>query len=152
MRAIDWMQQALDLAVYAQAQGEVPVGAVLVGSDNTLLGSGWNQMISRQDPTAHAEIIAIQAAAKQLNNYRLINTTLYVTLEPCCMCAGAMVHARIQKLVFGTRDPKSGAAVSVFDLLKGHPLNHQVQVEEGVLQASCAQLLIDFFKAKRKGG
>lgn len=149
MRANDWMQQAFKLAERARDEGEVPVGAVLVGPDNTLLGVGWNQVLSRQDPTAHAEIIAIKDAAKRLKNYRLEQTTLYVTLEPCCMCAGAMLHARIQRLVFGTRDFKAGAAGSVYNLLKGYPLNHQTYIDEGILQPQCAQLLLDFFEARR---
>ncbi len=149
MRAIDWMQQALNLAERARDEGEVPVGAVVVGPDNHLLGVGWNQVISRKDPTAHAEMIAIQDAAKRLNNYRLEQTTLYVTLEPCCMCAGAMVHSRIQRLVFGTRDFKAGAAGSVYNLLKGYPLNHQTQIDEGILQSQSAQILLDFFESRR---
>ncbi|MDP3561262.1 MAG: tRNA adenosine(34) deaminase TadA [Legionellaceae bacterium] len=144
-----WMQYALDLAKKAEAQGEVPVGAVIVGDDDKLLGAGWNQVIQRNDPTAHAEILAIQDAATYLKNYRLNNTTLYVTLEPCCMCAGAVLHARVQRVVFGTRDFKAGAAGSVYNFLKGYPLNHQVQIDEGILQRDCAELLSNFFKSKR---
>lgn len=144
-----WMQYALDLAKKAEAQGEVPVGAVIVGDDDKLLGAGWNQVIQRNDPTAHAEILAIQDAATYLKNYRLNNTTLYVTLEPCCMCAGAVLHARLQRVVFGTRDFKAGAAGSVYNFLKGYPLNHQVQIDEGILQRDCAELLSNFFKSKR---
>ena len=146
MRAIDWMQKALELAQLAGQQGEVPVGAVLVSSDNVLLGTGWNQVIQRHDPTAHAEVLAIQASAQQMHNYRLDNTTLYVTLEPCCMCAAALVHARVQRVVFATRDFKAGAAGSVFNLLKGYPLNHQVTIDEGLMQEECSTLLTDFFK------
>lgn len=149
MRGNEWMQHALSLAIRARDEGEVPVGAVLVSEDNQLLGEGWNQVIARQDPTAHAEILAIQQAANRLNNYRLDLSTLYVTLEPCCMCAGALVHARVQRVVFATRDVKAGAAGSVYNLLKGYPLNHKIQIDEGILQLPCSQLLTDFFKMKR---
>lgn len=144
-----WMQQALQLAFKAQEFGEVPVGAILVSEDNHLLGSGWNQVLTTHDPSAHAEIVAIREAATKLANYRLANTTLYVTLEPCCMCAGAMVHARIKRLVFATRDFKAGAAGSIYNLLKGYPLNHKVQIDEGCLQPQCAALLTDFFSGCR---
>ena len=144
-----WMQKALDLAIYARDQGEVPVGAVLVSENNQLLGRWWNQVLQKNDPTAHAEILAIQDAAIFLQNYRLQTTTLYVTLEPCCMCAGAMVHARIKRLVFGTRDFKAGAAGSIYNVLQGDPLNHQVTIDEGILQHESAALLAEFFKARR---
>ena len=144
-----WMQQALDLASTAQSQGEVPIGAVLVSEQNQLLGRGWNQVLQTSDPTAHAEIMAIRDAAKQLKNYRLNNTTLYVTLEPCCMCAGAVVHSRIKRIVFAARDVKAGAAGSIYNLLQGYPLNHQVHIDEGILQHECAFLLTDFFKNRR---
>lgn len=144
-----WMGEALKLAHQAQETGEVPVGAVIVSADNQLLGAGYNQVIQRHDPTAHAEIIALRAAAESLGNYRLTQTTLYVTLEPCCMCAGAMVHARIQRLIFGTSDPKSGAAGSVFHLLDGAPLNHRVDVTRGCQQDACALILRSFFKERR---
>jgi tRNA(adenine34) deaminase len=139
------MQQALECALIAKSQGEVPVGAVLVSESNQLLGRGWNQVLQLHDPTAHAEIQALRHAARHMNNYRLNDCTLYVTLEPCCMCAGAMVHARIQRLVFGTRDMKVGAAGSVFNLLKGFPLNHQIQIDEGLLQEACESILVNFF-------
>lgn len=144
-----WMGQALQLAHQAQEVGEVPVGAVIVSADNQVLGTGYNQVIQRHDPTAHAEIIALRSAAESLSNYRLIQTTLYVTLEPCCMCAGAMVHARIQRLVFGASDPKTGAAGSVFNLLGGAPLNHRVEVTQGCQQDACALILRNFFKERR---
>lgn len=144
-----WMQQALQLAVQARAEGEVPVGAILVSENNQLLGQGWNQVLQERDPTAHAEMVAIRAASRHLGNYRLQNTTLYVTLEPCCMCAGALVHARIKRLVFATRDLKAGAAGSVHNLLHGYPLNHQIQIDEGILQHDCALLLTNFFKMLR---
>lgn len=144
-----WMAQAYELALKAKEQGEVPVGAVLVASENRVLGRGWNQVLSRNDPCAHAELIAISEAAAKINNYRLLDTTLFVTLEPCSMCAGALVHARVKRLVFAARDFKTGAAGSVFNLLKGFPLNHQVQIDEGIMQQDCALLLSDFFKNRR---
>lgn len=144
-----WMRYALNLAQKAWEAGEVPVGAVLVDDSQKILGSGYNQMIQRHDPSAHAEILALQAAGSALENYRLNKTTLYVTLEPCCMCAGAMVHARIQRLVFGAYDLKTGAAGSVFHLLAGDKLNHRVTVEGGCLAESCGGLLKSFFKERR---
>lgn len=145
-----WMKRAYRLALLAEAEGEVPVGAVLVGGDQQVLGEGWNQVIHKHDPTAHAEIIALRTAAALLGNYRLSKTTLYVTLEPCPMCASAMVHARIQRLVFATRDFKTGSAGSVCNLLSGDPLNHQVQIDEGPMQVACAELLETFFKRRRQ--
>jgi tRNA(adenine34) deaminase len=144
-----WMQKAFELAVEAGEQGEVPIGAVLVDQNNQWIGQSGNLVLQTNDPTAHAEIMAIREAAKKINNYRLENTTLYVTLEPCSMCAGAMVHARIRRLVFATRDFKAGAAGSIFNLLNGFPLNHRIQIDEGFLQHQCASLLSDFFKTKR---
>lgn len=146
-----WMKKAYDLALQAAAQGEVPVGAILVSEDNVCLGSGFNQSIIHADPTAHAEIQAIRQAATTLQNHRLNHTTLYVTLEPCCMCAGAMIHARIQRLVFAARDFKAGAAGSVYNLLSGQELNHKVQIDEGILQHACSELLSAFFAEKRLG-
>lgn len=140
------MQQAYQLALQAQLDQEVPVGAVVVSADNQLLGRGYNRIIQSGDPTQHAEMLAIREAASQLQNYRLENCTLYVTLEPCCMCAGAIVHARLKRLVFAARDFKAGAAGSVMNLLKGFPLNHKVIVDEGLMQEQCGQLLVDFFK------
>ncbi len=144
-----WMKQAYDLAISAGKQGEVPIGAVLVDENNQILGRGWNQVLQTHDPTAHAEIIAIREASAYLQNYRLLNTTLYVTLEPCCMCAGALVHARIKRLVFATRDFKAGAAGSVYNVVHGYPLNHQIQIDEGFLQHDCSTLLVDFFNERR---
>lgn len=144
-----WMAQAYKLALTAQDAGEVPVGAVLVSADNRLVGQGRNQVIQLQDPCAHAEILAIRDAATQLANYRLLDTTLYVTLEPCIMCAGALVHARVKRLVFATRDFKAGAAGSVYNLLQGYPLNHQVLIDEGTMQQDCAHLLAEFFASRR---
>jgi tRNA(adenine34) deaminase len=143
-----WMREALLLARQAEAAGEVPVGAVLV-KDGALLGSGWNQPIGAHDPTAHAEVMALRAAATASGNYRLTGTTLYVTLEPCAMCAGAMVHARVARLVYGAADPKTGATGSVFDLVRTEKLNHRLEVEGGVLEGECGRLLRAFFAARR---
>ncbi|WP_220667421.1 tRNA adenosine(34) deaminase TadA [Enterobacter sp. R1(2018)] len=143
-----WMRHALTLARRAWDEGEVPVGAVLVYK-NQVIGEGWNRPIGRHDPTAHAEIMALRQGGMVLQNYRLLDTTLYVTLEPCVMCAGAMVHSRIGTLVFGARDAKTGAIGSLMDVL-GHPgMNHQVGVTEGVLAAECSAMLSDFFRARR---
>lgn len=143
-----WMQRALDLACRAEAAGEVPVGAVLV-RDDALFAEGWNQVIAAGDPTAHAEIVAMREAARRLGNYRLPGSTLYVTLEPCPMCAGAIVHARIDRLVFAASDPRTGAAGSVFDLVRSEHLNHRVQVTAGILEDGAAKLLRDFFRLRR---
>ncbi len=143
------MQHALALAERAADQGEVPVGAVVV-AEGRIIGEGWNQPIGRHDPTAHAEIVALRAAAQTLQNYRLPGTTLYVTLEPCPMCAGAIVHARVDRVVFATTDPRSGAAGSMFDLLPSDQrFNHYTQCEGGVLAEQSAMLLRDFFRARR---
>lgn len=143
------MAQAYELALKAQKEGEVPVGAVLISAEGAVLGRGSNQVRQNNDPCAHAEILALREAGQTLKNYRLLNTTLYVTLEPCAMCAAALVHARIERLVFATRDFKGGAAGSVFNLLRGQPLNHRVQIDEGLMQEECALLLADFFKERR---
>lgn len=143
-----WMRRALELAQCAVAAGEVPVGAVLV-LDNEAVGEGWNQPISRCDPTAHAEIMALQAAAARLGNYRLVNSTLYVTLEPCAMCAGAMIHARVGRVVFGATDPRAGAAGSIFNILQSARLNHRAEVVGGLLAEECGAVLRDFFRARR---
>lgn len=143
-----WMTQALRLADYAESLGEVPVGAVLV-KNHTCISVGYNHSISSHDPTGHAEIMALKLAGKTLENYRLPGSTLYVTLEPCAMCATAMVHARISRLVFGATDLKTGAAGSVFNLVDNHSLNHQVQSVAGVLAEECAQQLSHFFKRRR---
>lgn len=145
----DYMQRALALARRAEAEGEVPVGALLV-KDDRIIGEGWNVPIGRHDPSAHAEMQALRAAARELENYRLPETTLYVTLEPCVMCAGAIIHARVQRVVFGTRDPRTGAAGSVFDILNSDRHNHCVEIHEGVLAQECGRLLTDFFRARRK--
>jgi tRNA(adenine34) deaminase len=145
-----FMQHALALAQRAESQGEVPVGAVVV-LDDRIVGEGWNRPIGLKDPTAHAEIMALRDAASRVGNYRLPGTTLYVTLEPCPMCAGAIVHARVARVVYGANDPKGGAAGSVFDLLPtDHRFNHAVVVKSGVLQRHATDLLKGFFRHKRR--
>jgi tRNA(adenine34) deaminase len=145
-----FMQRALELAQHAEGQGEVPVGAVLVLEDE-IIGEGWNQPIGQHDPTAHAEIMALRDAGRRQQNYRLPETTLYVTLEPCPMCAGAIVHARVGKVVFGASDPRGGAAGSVFDLLPSDQgFNHLTEAEGGLLAEESAQLLRQFFRARRR--
>jgi tRNA(adenine34) deaminase len=144
-----WMEQAYEQALRAQAIGEVPVGAVLVSGEQKLLASGHNVTLSDFDPTGHAEIVVLRKASSAIKNHRLLDATLYVTLEPCAMCAGALVQARIKRLVFATRDFKSGAAGSVFNLLHGVFLNHKVVIDEGTMQQECAHLLSDFFKKLR---
>jgi len=143
-----FMRRALELARRAAQQGEVPVGAVVV-ADGRIVGEGWNHPIASADATSHAETEAIRAACRALGNYRLTAATLYVTLEPCAMCVGAMFHARIARVVFGTRDPKTGAAGSVVDLFAVHKLNHHATVEGGVLAEECAALLKGFFASRR---
>lgn len=145
-----WMQQAFDLALKARDEHDVPVGAILVDAHQNVIGRGYNQVLKTHDPTAHAEILALREAAVSIKNHRLNHTTLYVTMEPCSMCAGALVHARIARIVFATRDFKAGAAGSVYNLLQGYPLNHQVKIDEGVLQQECALLLTTFFKSRRR--
>ena len=142
------MREALELARQAEAAGEVPVGAVLV-KDGAVIGSGWNHPIGAHDPTAHAEMAALRATARVLGNYRLTDTTLYVTLEPCAMCAGALVHARVKRLVYGAADPKAGATGSVFNLAQSDALNHRLEVEGGVLAEECGELLRAFFSRRR---
>ena len=144
-----WMLHAQRLADRAQAQGEVPVGAVLV-KDNTLVAEGWNQPITHHDPSAHAEIMALRAAGQILQNYRLPGTTLYVTLEPCAMCAGAMLHARVGRVVFGAFDPKTGAAGSVFNTLQDEKNLHTLTISGGVLAEQCSEQLRAFFRERRR--
>jgi tRNA(adenine34) deaminase len=143
-----WMQRAFDLAKKAEAQDEVPVGAVIVYEDK-IIGEGWNQPISANDPAAHAEIMALRDAGEKIGNYRLPNATIYVTLEPCTMCAGAIIHARLAKLVYSVDDPKTGACGSVFNLLQTEELNHKVEIEKGVMEEECRSLIRSFFKEKR---
>ncbi|SFF37599.1 tRNA(adenine34) deaminase [Fontimonas thermophila] len=143
------MRHALLLAHRAQAAGEVPVGAVVV-HDGRIVGEGWNRPIGTCDPSAHAELVALRAAARRLGNYRLTGTTLYVTLEPCVMCAGAIVHARVARLVFGAWDPKAGAVRSVYDVIAQPRLNHRVEWHGGVLEDACGGILKQFFRARRR--
>lgn len=144
-----WMSYALMLADKAELAGEIPVGAVLV-KDNQVIGEGWNMSICQHDPSAHAEMLAIRQAASQIKNYRLLDTTLYVTLEPCAMCAGLLVHSRVKRLVFGALDAKTGAAGSVTDLVRHPVLNHQLEVTSGVLAQQCADKLSSFFRRRRQ--
>jgi len=143
-----WMRHALTLAQRAWDEGEVPVGAVLV-HNNQVIGEGWNRPIGRHDPTAHAEIMALRQGGLVQQNYRLLDTTLYVTLEPCVMCAGAMVHSRIGRLIFGARDAKTGAAGSLIDVLHHPGMNHRVDIVEGILRDECAGMLSAFFRQRR---
>jgi tRNA(adenine34) deaminase len=145
---VDFMRRALELARRAEAAGEVPVGAVVV-VDGVVVGEGFNQPVGTHDPTAHAEILALRAAGAALERYRLGGATLYVTLEPCPMCAAAMVHARVTRLVFGAWDPRQGAAGSAFDLTRSRALNHSLDAFGGVLSDECGALLKDFFARRR---
>jgi tRNA(adenine34) deaminase len=144
----DFMRRALELAAQAEVRGEVPVGALVV-KDERVIGEGFNQPITLKDPTAHAEILALRAAAATLGDYRLGGTTLYVTLEPCPMCAAALVHARVGRLVFGAWDPRQGAAGSAFNLVTARAMNHQVDCFGGVLADECGTLLKRFFESRR---
>jgi tRNA(adenine34) deaminase len=152
---VDWdqifMRQALGLAYQAAEEDEVPVGAVIVRA-NRVIGAGWNQRESLKDPTAHAEMIAITQAAAAVEDWRLENCTLYVTLEPCPMCAGAILQARVERVVYGARDPKAGAVSSLFRMLDDPRLNHRALVTEGVMADSCGAVLSEFFRAKRQLG
>lgn len=148
---VAFMRAALALAEQARGAGEVPVGAVVV-ADGAIVGRGFNAPIARHDPTGHAEIAALREAAQALGNYRLPECDLYVTLEPCAMCAGAIMHARIRRLVFGARDPKTGACGSVVDLFAEPRLNHHTTAAGGLLAEECGALLSSFFAAKRRAG
>jgi tRNA(adenine34) deaminase len=143
-----WMRRALELALCAEAEGEVPVGALVV-RDDQLLGEGWNQPVALRDPTAHAEILAMRNAALKVGDYRLAGTTMYVTLEPCPMCAAAIAHARIARLVFGAWDPRQGAAGSAFNLVSAPEMNHRVDSIGGVLSEECGAQLKRFFAGRR---
>jgi tRNA(adenine34) deaminase len=145
----EWMQRALELALQAEARREVPVGAVLVAQDGTVLAEAANASIRLHDATAHAEILAIRAAGSRLANYRLPGCTIYVTLEPCSMCVAAMVHARLERVVFGAHDLKTGACGSVFSLANDSRMNHRMEVTAGVMADQCGQILKEFFRARR---
>ena len=149
MTDADWMRMALTLAGRAAASGEVPVGAVLVQGD-ALLAEGWNQPIAAHDPSAHAEVMALRAAGQSLGNYRFVDTTLYVTLEPCLMCVGAIVHARVARVVFGAFDPKSGAVESCMHGFDANGLNHRVESSGGMLAEECGEILKTFFRKRRE--
>ena len=144
------MRYALELADKAEALGEIPVGAVLVDDARNIIGEGWNLSIVQSDPTAHAEIIALRNGAKNIQNYRLLNSTLYVTLEPCTMCAGAILHSRIKRLVFGASDYKTGAIGSRFHFFDDYKMNHTLEITSGVLAEECSQKLSTFFQKRRK--
>ena len=144
-----FMELALKEAKKAEQIGEVPVGAVLISENNEILAAAHNQTLKIVDPTAHAEILALRKAALEINNYRLLNTTLYVTVEPCIMCMGAIVHARISHVVFGASDPKWGAAGSLYNYAEDERLNHRVEITAGVCADDCRRLMQDFFRAKR---
>ena len=149
MNHSDFMRQALLEAQQATRQDEVPVGAVLVAQDGTVLAKAHNRTIALCDPTAHAEILALRAASRALGNYRLLNTTLYVTIEPCIMCMGALLQARVARIVFGAKDPKWGGAGSRYNLAANTGLNHTIDVQRGLLENECRELIQDFFRVKR---
>ncbi|WP_207063981.1 tRNA adenosine(34) deaminase TadA [Motiliproteus sp. SC1-56] len=144
-----WMAHAMGLAQRAEALGEVPVGAVVV-VDGQVVGEGWNQPISGRDPCAHAEIVALRDAAQRVDNYRLVGATLYVTIEPCTMCAGALIHARVQRLVFGASEPKAGAVGSASNVLEAGWSNHRIDYQGGVLSERCSEQISRFFRHKRE--
>lgn len=147
----DWMLRALSLADRAEREDdEVPVGALIVSDTGELIAEAWNRNIGLHDPSAHAEILAMRLAGEKIRNHRLLGCTLYVTLEPCAMCAMAMIHARIKRLVFGATDPKTGAAGSVFDLLQDTRHNHRIEIQGGVLAEVASKKLSDYFRAKRQ--
>ncbi|WP_394392194.1 tRNA adenosine(34) deaminase TadA [Shewanella woodyi] len=148
-RDIHYMKLAMDMAAKAEEKGEVPVGAILVKNDE-VISAGFNFCIGLHDPSAHAEMQCLRQAGKVIENYRLLDTTLYVTLEPCAMCAGAMVHSRVSRLVFGASDAKTGAAGTVIDLVRHSAFNHQLEVTQGVLELECAEQLSQFFRRRRK--
>jgi len=145
----NFMRMALEEARKAGERGEVPVGAVIIDEQQNILAAAGNNCIGGNDPAGHAEMVALRAAGKKIGNYRLLNTALYVTIEPCVMCAGAMIHARVDRLVYGASDPKAGGVVSCYQVGGDGKLNHQLNVEGGVLAEECAELLTSFFKRKR---
>jgi tRNA(adenine34) deaminase len=146
---IDFMNLALSEAGKARQKNEIPIGAVLIAENDELLSAAHNRTIILKDPTAHAEILALRSAAEKIGNYRLLKTTLYVTVEPCPMCMGALLHARVSRVVFGTRDPKWGAAGSLYNLAEDHRFNHQPEIIEGICKSECKKLMQDFFRQKR---
>ena len=148
-RMEEWMRLAITEALAAEVAGEVPVGAVILSPAGDMLGRGNNQVLRTDDPTAHAEIVALREAGRALGNYRLVGCTLVCTLEPCAMCAGAILHARIARLVYAARDPKAGACGSVLSVMNHPALNHKVEVTEGVLAGECAAMLTGFFRRRR---
>jgi tRNA(adenine34) deaminase len=145
-----WMEHAISLAHRAQAEGEVPIGAVVV-RDGELTGEGWNRNISLNDPSAHAEIMALRDAGRNLQNHRLPDCTMYVTLEPCAMCVGAMIHARLERVFFGTPDPKTGALGGAYSLPASHSHNHRIDVSGGLMADEISELLRSFFRLRRQG-
>jgi tRNA(adenine34) deaminase len=147
----DMMNKALDLARKAETQDEVPIGAVICDEQGAVIGEGWNLTRHLNDPTAHAEIQALRKAARKLDNYRLPGTTLYVTLEPCIMCMGAILHSRVQRLVFGAFDPKAGAAGSKYQVGEDGLLNHRLEIQGGLMTNRCSAMLQEFFRRKRRG-
>jgi len=147
----EWMQHALELAHKAEAAGEVPVGAVIV-LNGELIAEGWNQPISSSDPTSHAEIMALRTAGRKLENYRLLDAELYVTLEPCPMCVGAMLHARVKRVIYAATDPKTGALGGAYDLLNSVSHNHSFEVTKGVMEQQSREMLQNFFRERRKSG
>ena len=149
LKHIDFMNLALSEARKAEQKNEIPIGAVLIAENDELLSAAHNKTITLKDPTAHAEILALRSAAKKIGNYRLLKTTLYVTVEPCPMCMGALLHARVSRIVFGTRDPKWGAAGSLYNLAEDHRFNHQPEIIEGICKGESKKLMQDFFRAKR---
>ena len=149
MTDLEFMQLALDEAHAAEAAGEVPIGAIIVDATGQIIARGNNQVLRTSDPTAHAEVVALRAAGVALSNYRLLGCTLYTTLEPCAMCAGAILHARIARLVYATPDPKAGACGSVLSVMNHPALNHRVEIVTGVLGDECSALLTNFFRARR---
>ncbi len=149
---MDCMQKALSEARMAFDESEVPVGAVLLSQTGETLATAHNRIISLSDPTAHAEILVLRSACEKIRNYRLLNTTLYVTIEPCVMCMGAIIHARVQKLVYGAGDPKWGAAGSLYDFSADNRLNHHTEIISGVCEDECREIIQRFFKCKRSGG
>jgi tRNA(adenine34) deaminase len=149
VRHMAFMKKALNEAQKAGEMGEIPIGAVLVAENNKLLSAGHNQTVCHKDPTAHAEILALREASHKIGNYRLLNTTLYVTVEPCPMCMGAIIHARVAIVVFGTRDPKWGAAGSLYNFAQEHRFNHRPEIIEGICAEECKKLMQDFFSVRR---